>query len=107
MSDLLKAARLLSGARWRLFASALVLATFGLFAGAANAAKIYTMVVQSTSSTTVKVTIHNVTPENNSTINSFIINKPAGATSLTPLNPPASAASTVVPDGNGGIKVNG
>ena len=106
MSNTLSAARL-QATRLHFLASVLVFATFGLFAGAASAAKIYTMVVQSTSTTTVKVTIHNVTPENNSVINSFVINKPSGATSLTPLNPASSLPAVVVQDANGNIKVNG
>ncbi len=86
--------------------TALVLASFGLFAGAANAAKIYTMVVQSTSPTTVAVTIHNVTPENNSTISSFIINPPRqwrDAGSIVVLGAGNGRARRRY----GGVKVNG
>ena len=84
---------------------ALVFATFGLFAGAASAAKIYTMVVQSTGTNTVDVTFHNVTPENNSTINSFLIYKPSNATSLAFAG--SSLPATSAYDANGNLKISG
>ncbi len=62
------------------------------------------MVVQSTGVSTVAVTITNVTPENNSTISSFTINKPYSGATLTPLS--SSATATVLPDGNGNVNVN-
>ena len=77
-----------------------------LLALPASAAKIYTMAVQSTGTNTVAVTIHNVTPENNSVINSFIINKPYGDSTLT-FSSASDPTTTTSFDANGNLKVNG
>jgi len=84
----------------------LMLVGLSLLALPASAAKIYTMAVQSTGTNTVAVTIHNVTPENNSVINSFVINKPYTDASLT-FSGSSDPLTTTAFDANGNLKVTG
>lgn len=83
--------------------AALIFASIGLFAGAASAQKIYTMAVQSTGANTVSVKFTNVTPPSesgNSTINSFVINKPNSGWIFAPGSSSAPASVTIGADGN-------
>src|SRR4051794_8222254 len=92
----------------RSFLFVLAASALAAFAVPASAQKIYTMAVQSTGSGTVAVTITNVTPPSepgNSTINSFVINKPAGVAALSAGSSSPAGASIVI-DGSGNARVS-
>jgi hypothetical protein len=90
----------------RRFLGAFVFVAAAALALPVFAAKIFTIAPQSTGTNSASVLVKNITPDNNSTINSYILYKPAGATSISFVSS-SDPTAVAVGDGSGNLKVSG
>jgi hypothetical protein len=87
------------------FLSAMLLLVAFAMPASAQVQKIYSIAATSTGTNTVAIKITNETPNGNSTINSFVINRPNSSWRFTSYSATAPAAISIGSDGN--VYVNG